>query len=186
MRRTVCITGHRPDTFLVSHYDVDTIKRIASDTAWILKREYGEDLELCVGGAIGSDQWMGAAAIEHNIRFRLFLPFHPSIQSKYWSKEDKQELDRQMRRAAGITIIDPENDYDVAKYHQRDREMVNAADFTVAFWSGRRRGGTFQTMKYSLNQSKFVFNALDDLRPVFKYNLEEGWTPPHMRKIENG
>ena len=178
----VCITGHRPDPFLVSHYQAEAVARLASDVACVLKREYGDELLFNLGGALGADQWMGAAAIEHNIKFGLFLPFLPQVQARFWTDEQRMELDRQLRAAARITIVDSSGEYDVAKYHERDRLMVDDAGFVVAFWVGRRRGGTFETMKYALSKSKFVFNALDGLRPVFKQDLETGWIPPHLRK----
>ena len=61
------------------------------------------------------------------------------------------------------------------KYHLDD------ADFVVAFWVGKRRGGTFNTMRYALKKSKFVFNALNELRPVFKDDRAKGWSPPTVR-----
>jgi len=178
----VCITGHRPDRFLVSHYKPETVKSIVGDIACALKREYGDDLWLNLGGANGADQWMGAAAIEHNIKFGLYLPFLPQIQAKFWTDEQRAELDRQMRAATKILIVDSSGAYDVAKYHERDKLMVDEGDFTVAFWVGRKRGGTFETMKYSLSKAKFVLNALDGLRPIFKHDLEVGWTPPHLEE----
>lgn len=180
--RTVCITGHRPDGFLISKYSFDTVKRIVDDVAFILKKEYGDELEFCLGGACGVDLWMGAAAIDHNIKYKLFLPFLPQIQSKYWSNENKNELDRQLKHAMKIIIPEPSNEYDYKKYYERDCIMVDNSDFVVSFWAGKRRGGTFDTMKYALNKSKFVFNALDSFRPIFKHDLEIGWTPPHLIK----
>jgi hypothetical protein len=90
-------------------------------------------------------------------------------------------LKTQYEKASGLTIIDPSGDYHVKNYFIRDRMMVDEADVLVAFWVGRRRGGTFETMKYALKNSKFVFNALDDLRPIFNVDLENGWTPPKLR-----
>ena len=182
----VSITGHRPDPFLVSHYKTEAVERLAGDVACALKREYGSELYLNLGGAIGADQWMGAAAIEQGIRFGLFLPFLPQIQAKFWSEGQRNELDRQMKAASCITIVDSSGQYDVARYHERDRLMVDQGDFIVAFWGGRRRGGTFETMRYALSKSKFVLNAMDGLRPGFKQDLEDGWTPPHLREGDNG
>jgi len=179
--RTVCITGHRPDSFIVSHYSVETVQRIADDVASVLKREYGDELQFNLGGAIGADQWMGAAAIENGIRYNLYLPFHPSIQARHWNAAQRSELDRQIKSASGIFITDPDGDYNPKRYFERNIAMVDNGDFTVAFWVGRRRGGTFNAMKYSLSKSKFVFNALDGFRPIFKQDLEAGWTPEHMR-----
>ena len=180
--RVIAVTGHRPDAFLQSHYDLDTIKRIANDTMWILKNEYKDELEFCLGGAIGADQYMGAAAISHNVRFRLFLPFMPEIQAKFWHKADKLELDRQLQHAAGISIVDPGGVYNISNYHKRDRQMVDESDFVVAFWTGKKQGGTFQTIKYALSKSKFVLNALNEMRPIFSRDLKRGWVPPHLRK----
>jgi len=182
----VCITGHRPDPFLVSHYELDTVIRLAEDVAYTLKREYGDELLLNLGGAIGADQWMGSAAIKNSIRFGLFLPFLPQVQARFWSDGQRTELDRQMRSASRIVVVDSSGKYDVARYHERDCLMVDEADFVVAFWVGRRRGGTFATMAYALSKSKFVFNAMDGLRPVFKQDLEAGWTPPHLLGGDNG
>jgi len=180
--RTVCITGHRPDAFLVSHYKLDAVQRIVSDIACVLQREYGDELRLCLGGAIGIDQWMGSACIEFGIQYKLYLPFHPSVQARYWTTEQRLELDRQMRHAVGIVIADPSGGYDVSRYHERDRMMVDKSDFVVAFWVGRRRGGTFGTIKYALKQSKLVHNGMDRLRLLFSHDLKCGWTPPHLRE----
>lgn len=173
----IAITGHRPDAFLVSHINPDTIIRMANDTICVLKREFGDELEFNLGGAIGVDQWVGMACVEHKINFHLYLPFLPEVQGKYWTEPQQTELARQMRHAAGIDIIEATGNYDVAKYFERDRRMVDNSNIVVAFWVGKRRGGTFQTMQYALSQSKFVFNALNNLQPVFKEDLKKGWIP---------
>jgi uncharacterized phage-like protein YoqJ len=179
----IAITGHRPDAFLVSHYAPETIMRIADDLVVRLKREHGPELCFNLGGAIGVDQWMGNACIEHGVRFHLYLPFHPSIQAKFWSAEQKMELDRQMQRAVGINIVEPNPsaEYNVFLYQERNKKMVDDSNFTIAFWVGKKRGGTFNAMKYSLKQSKFVLNAMDKLRPLFKEDLAQGWTPPTIK-----
>ena len=169
----VAVTGHRPDAFLVSHYTPETVMRIAEDVAVRLKREHGHDLCFNLGGAIGVDQWMGIACIKHEIRFHLYLPFHPSVQAKFWTDEQKAELDRQLRHASGIDLIEPnpEAPYDVSLYQERNKKMVDSANFTVAFWVGKKRGGTMNAMKYSLKESKCVLNAMDSLRPLFKEDV---------------
>lgn len=179
--RKVAITGHRPDVFIQSHYKIESLEYIADNTAWLLKQEYGDELELCLGGTIGVDQWMGRMAIKHKIKYHLFLPFLPQIQSKYWNQKQKDELDAQLKLASGITIIDPDNEYNIVNYHKRNIEMINSSDFVVAFWAGKKQGGTFSAIKYALSQSKLVLNALDELRPIFKQDLKLGWTPAHMR-----
>lgn len=183
----IAITGHRPDAFLVSHYSIETIERIAEDTVCILKREYGDDLSFNLGGAVGADQWVGDACIEHDVNFRMFLPFLPNIQAKFWNKEQRNNLDLQLQKAAGINIVNLKEDaeYTPKTYMERNMNMVDDASFAIAFWVGKRRGGTFQTIKYALSQSKFVLNALDNLRPIFKESLDTGWTPPTFKNGED-
>jgi hypothetical protein len=83
-----------------------------------------------------------------------------------------------MRRAVGIDIMDLSGEYRPQQYQERNKKMVDDASFVVAFWVGKRRGGTFNAMKYALKQSKFVLNAMDGLRYVFAEDLKKGWTPP--------
>lgn len=176
----VAITGHRPDAFIQSHYTQGQIQMIAEGVVATFKRQYGE-LSFNVGGAIGADQVMGRACIEAQVPFHLYLPFSIDVQGRYWTQEQRDELSSQFDRAAGVSIVDPSGSYHVKNYFIRDRQMVDNAEVVVAFWVGKKRGGTYETMKYALKQSKFVFNALDGLRPVFNNNLEEGWTPPTVK-----
>ena len=181
----IAITGHRPDAFLVSHYREDTILRIADDTVWRLKKEYKGDLSFNLGGALGADLWSGSACIENNVNFTVYLPFHPKVHTKYWKDDQRLELNRQLQRASGIDIISPSlTEYNKENYFERNKKMVDQANFVVAFWVGKRRGGTFHAMNYALSNSKFVFNALDGLRPIFKEDLKEGWTPPTVGNYE--
>ena len=174
----IAITGHRPDAFLVSHYSKETIMRIASDIVCVFKREFGDDLQFNLGGAIGIDQWIGMACMEQQVKFHLYLPFIREVQSKYWSEEQKKELCRQTEHAIGIDIVDTSGEYQASKYQERNIRMVDSSDYVVAFWVGKRRGGTFNAIKYALSKSKFVFNALNELKPIFKEDLKKGWTPP--------
>lgn len=178
----VAITGHRPDAFIQSHYTENRLSLIVGGTIATFQREYGDDLIFNLGGAVGADQWVGDACIEQGVKFHLYLPMLPEVQSKYWSSVQQSNLEKQMAAAAGVTIYDPSGKYDVATYHMRDRKMVDNADIVVAFWVGKKKGGTYNTMKYALGQSKFVLNALNSLRPVFSDDLKTGWTPPRSEQ----
>ena len=174
----IAITGHRPDAFLVSHYEDSQVKRIADDIVCVFKREFGDDLCFNLGGSTGVDQWVGSACIEHGVKYHLFLPFLPQVQNKFWDEECKLELDRQMKNAAGITISDLSGKYIPELYQVRNKLMVDSSHFLVAFWVGKRRGGTYNTIKYALEKSKFVYNALNDRKPINIADLKKGWTPP--------
>lgn len=179
----IAITGHKPDTFLISHYSLDTVIRIANNTVCIFDREFKNDLVFNIGGIIGADQYVGMGCIEHGVKFKLYLPSHPTYHSKYWNTEQRSELNRQLGYASGIEIIEPNTklEYDIKIHQERNIRMVDDANFVVAFWVGRKYGDTFDTMEYALSQSKFVFNALDNNRPIFKDDLKKGWTPPFLR-----
>lgn len=178
----IAITGHRPDSFIVSHYKPSHIIRIANDLVYNLKREFGDDLSFNIGGAIGVDQWVGMACIEHNVHYHMFLPFFPEVQAKYWNSIQKKELDRQLRYASGIDISDMSYKYLPQMYQVRNQKMIDSANFLVAFWVGKKRGGTYNAIKYALKCSKFVYNALNNRYPINDVDLEKGWTPPTVKK----
>ena len=176
----ITITGHRPDDFLVSHYSIDTIRRIADDIVCVLKRQY-DDVVFNLGGALGADQIVGDVCLEHNVPYHVFLPFSASEMTKYWKQEDKDNLQKQLESASGISVCDPY--FNNSAYQKRNIQMVDNSAFVVAFWVGKKQGGTFNCMNYALKQSKFVFNALNELRPVFNEDLRKGWTPPTIGDI---
>lgn len=176
----VAITGHRPDSFLQSHYTQGQIQLLSDGMVATFKRQYDE-LAFNVGGALGADQIVGQSCIDAGVPYYLYLPFPVDIQGRYWKEEQREDLVRQFELAAGVKIVDPTGHYDVKNYFVRDRQMVDDADVVVAFWVGKKRGGTYEAMKYALTQSKFVLNALDGLRPVFSNELEKGWTPPTVQ-----
>jgi uncharacterized phage-like protein YoqJ len=173
----IAITGHRPDTFLVSHYSETLVQEKISNIIASMKRQFGDKLVFNLGGAIGVDQWAGKACLEQDVKYHLYLPFLPGIQSKYWSEEQKTEYNNQVKKANGITIIDPSGGFDKKTYQLRNIKMVDDAQFVIAFWLGKRIGGTYNCMKYGLSQSKFVLHGLDGLRILFNEDLEMGWTP---------
>lgn len=176
----IAITGHRPDAFLVSHYSDEWVKHIIENIISAFYREHKSDLHFNLGGAIGVDQWVGDFCIENKIPFSLYLPFKPEVQSRYWSQEQKDNLSNQVNHASGLTIIEPMV-YNISAYNKRNEKMIDDSDFVVAFWVGKRSGGTFNAIKYALKNSKFVLNAFDELKPIFTENLKNGWTPPEIK-----
>lgn len=177
----VAITGHRPDVFIQSHYSQEQINLVAEGVVATFKRQYKDDLVFNVGGAIGADQIMGRACMEQQVPFHLYLPMTIEVQGRYWSQAQRQELHSQYEAAAGVHIIDPSGDYSVKNYFLRNRKMVDEADIVVAFWVGKRAGGTFDAIKYGLKSSKFVLNALNELKPIFNDDVKSGWTPPTVK-----
>lgn len=182
----VAATGHRPDSFIVSHYSPETIQRIIEDVIFVVRKQYDNDILFNVGGTIGTDQWVVEACIKLGVNYKLYLPFPAEIQSRFWSKKDKQILEKQISKAYGIEIVDPSGNYHVSKYQERNKRMVDDGDFVLAFWVGKRKGGTYNCMKYALKTHKLVYNALDenslvDNRVIDENDLIKGWIPPTLR-----
>lgn len=183
----IAITGHRPNSFLISHYNLSQIEQLADDQVCILKRQYGDELIFLLGGAVGTDQMVGNSCIKHNVKFKLFLPYYPSIQAKFWKDSQKKELNRQLKKASGIHIINPNVDaeYSFDAYIKRNKLIVDSSDFVLSFWSGKRKGGTYLTISYALKQNKITLNALDNNSLILNDHLKNGWTPVFLRG-ENG
>lgn len=158
----VGITGHRPDRYK----DAQAAEKLCRETIATIDYQYYDagQLYFNLGGCIGADQWAGAACIDLDIDFNLFLPFPPNIQAQYWYDYQKEELERQVDHCSGLTIVGEE--YKVANYFIRDRMIVDNSDFIICFWEGCLQGGTYQTIKYAVNNNKIVLNALDNLSLV--------------------
>lgn len=178
----VSITGHRSDAFIQSHYTDGMVKLIAEGVVATFKREYEENLIFNIGGAIGVDSWVAQTCIEQKVKYHLYLPMLSELQSKYWTEEQKEDLNIQLTKASAINIFDSSGEYKVWSYHERDKMMVDNSNILVAFWVGKRQGGTYNTIKYALKQSKFTLNALNELKPIFSEQLKKGWTPQITRE----
>jgi hypothetical protein len=66
------------------------------------------------------------------------------------------------RRAVDVTLIREDlapDEVMPAIYHARNAAIVRQTDQLVAFWDGRRSGGTWWTIAHALEVGKPVFNA---------------------------
>lgn len=154
------ITGHRPHKFK----NPDFVKRQCEDVVVIMQRHYGDALRFNLGGCTGTDQWVGEACLRFGAKYNLYLPFPAEIQSQHWYDEQKKELDRQVANCESLSVLGPE--YVASNYFERDKQIVDNSDFVIAFWEGPKQGGTYITVKYAVEQSKIVLNALTDLSMI--------------------
>lgn len=158
------ITGHRPDGFK----DPIKAKKLCEDTTLKMYSFYPDPI-FNLGGCIGADQWVGTKCIDLDIRYNLFLPFPPEIQSKHWYEAQKKELKRQVEKCNGLIIAGPK--YKPANFFIRNRQIVDNSDIVICFWEGNKRGGTYDCVKYAVKKSKITLNALDNLSMIDKSNL---------------
>ena len=102
------------------------------------------------GGATGADMIATSELLDGGQQVRLILPFVPAIQARQWSLDQRRVLLDHVARASGVEVV--AEHYSVAAYHERNRRLVQQADLLVAFYDGRRTGGTYQTIQQAASR----------------------------------
>lgn len=152
----VCFTGHRPQHL----NDPDVVRTqlaIAIDKALAKGRR-----NFIVGGALGVDTWafeilIGCKDYYPDIQIMLALP-HPQIDAK-WSAPEQKHFRALQHLADHIWICS--GSYDIANYQKRNEFMVNHSTAVIACWNGKKHGGTFNCIKYAMDNDVVIYNALN-------------------------
>ena len=167
---TVNVTGHRqivpagemgspwPDSNrnVAAHH-----KLVMGRIAEILSHWHKEnDLTCCISGmALGADT-IFAEAVMHvkslgwPVRLIAAVPF--TGQESRWNARSQQKFHAILAAADEVKVVS-EGGYTPAKMQIRNEWMVNNAHFTLAVWDGRRKGGTWNCIRYALKQGKTVW-----------------------------
>lgn len=151
---TYAFTGHRPKDIPNLSYG----RFAALLDRYLLVHEPGP-IQFITGGALGIDTMAAEYAISHHITLHLVLPFRPEVMGRFWNDHDRSTLAMHIYKAKSLTIIN-EGRYDVRDYQRRNERMVDAADSVIAFWSGKKGGGTYNCIEYALRVGKHVMNLL--------------------------
>lgn len=153
------VTGHRPKSL--------GVENDPSSVFWMTVLGYMQtllrtsDAEYVVsGGALGFDMTSVRAAHKSNIPYKLILPFEG--YERYWSIADKRRLNWLVERSDD-TVFACGPGYAGWKYQERNKHIVHASDFLVAFWDGSP-GGTANCVRYAgtrvpltiINPEKFM------------------------------
>ena len=152
---TVCFTGHRPS-------DLGTTPAIAKSA---LRKAITEAIKrgattFIAGGAIGVDTYasqlvLEAKASNPSIKLYIAVPFRGF--TKYWSNAQRVEYADIIRKCDGFKVIcDKPSKH---AYHVRNSFMVDRADLVIAYWSGKRSGGTYATVQYAQQTHTPVVNC---------------------------
>ena len=120
------------------------------------------------GGAIGFDTVAALAVLEKKqahpeIILELELPCKD--QTNGWSEADKRAYDYVLSKADKISYICEK--YRKGCMLERNRRLVNGADFCVAFCSSDK-GGSAYTMNYAKEKSLTVINLHDIVKVINK------------------
>lgn len=158
---TVCFTGHRPS-------DLGTTPAIAKSA---LRNAINDAIQrgattFITGGAIGVDTYAAQLVIEAkathpNIKLYIAVPFRGF--TKYWSDAQRDEYADTIRKSDGFKVIcDTPSKH---AYHVRNHFMVDHADLVIAFWSGKRSGGTYATIQYAQQTKTEIVNCYPKEEP---------------------
>ena len=172
---TVCFTGHRPS-------DLGTTPAVAKSA---LRKAINDAIQhgattFITGGAIGVDTYAAQLVIEAkatnpNIKLYIAVPFRGF--TKYWSNTQRAEYADTVRKSDGFKVIcDTPSKH---AYHARNHFMVDRADLVIAYWSGKRSGGTYATVQYAQQTHTKVINCYpneksEDFSPILERLSETG------------
>lgn len=150
-------TGHRPQDL---PWDFGYASFAYDLTLYLDERQQDEtNSTFITGGALGIDTRAAEYALRREIPLTLILPFTFDIMTSKWMGYHKETLSRHMDYAREVIVMNIKG-YDVREYQRRNEEMVNRADHVLAYWSGKRYGGTANCIRYAQSIQKPITNLL--------------------------
>ena len=155
----VSITGHRPERIPSREY-----------IEYQLTLAY-RDLKVSrviQGMAAGVDLWAGRMAYYSRIPFVAVRPWAGHTPRQ----QDKAMYNYALEYADEIVVVnDSEKFLGNWMYQKRNEWMVDNSQVTIAVWDGEARGGTWNCIKYALDQNRPVWLIPTDP----KENGNIGW-----------
>lgn len=124
-----------------------------------IARKHGKDVTIITGGAVGTDMIAAEEAIRAGLRSAVILPMPYAIHTSRWSKEQKERLNKVLA-SSQVKIACPKHEYNEQSYFERNAQLAEDSDILIAFWSGRRPCGTFDTILKARNAEAKVFNGI--------------------------
>ena len=148
-----CFTGHREIEKDLEPYVHEVLASILSKLT-----VYGVTVYRA-GGARGFDTLAEIDVLKlrkevPEIKLLLCLPCPD--QAARWPFSEKRLYKRILDQANGYTYAEPQ--YTPFCMHKRNRQLVDGADFCVAYYNGRSGGGTDYTVKYAESRGVPVIN----------------------------
>ena len=157
--KTCAITGRRPDGFSWEYGDNEKTRRYKRNL--FLALSYLVEVEgvqqFITGGALGVD--LDAADVVLSLQQKaptlghlLVLPYEK--QGDRYALKDKNRHNVIQKQSEVIILSD---NYTPWCMQQRNEYMVDNADLVAAFVSGKKTGGTYNTIRYAQKTGKPVF-----------------------------
>lgn len=147
----VAATGHRIRTLRALGAEAWVRHKLFKAAVW-LRDERGTRVGLS-GMAVGTDQWWAEAVLDAGLTLGAYIPapdqpdrWHTSTQRRYRELLAQASPDYSHITALKVTV---------PVLHQRNKDMLNAADAVVAVWlDGKQDGGTFEALEYARKTGK--------------------------------
>lgn len=142
----IAITGHRSED---CEPEVDVRERLRNSF------NDAKPSVVIVGMANGVDLWAGDEAISLSI---------PVWAAKPWKAHGPRQDDielyaRVIEGAARVVNVDEAESYiGPWLYHKRNEWMVDHATHVLAYWSGKKSGGTYACLRYAIKQQVPIRN----------------------------
>lgn len=158
------VSGHRPGRIADHQASMRAAELVldAIQTRW-------SKVIIVAGGATGFDHHICCACVRRRIPFELVLPCLPEVFTAFWRLEQRLMLAELCSRAVDVTVINEHitpSAVTPAVYHARNAAIVRRSDRLVAYWDGRRGGGTWWTIQHAMEEGKPVTNAFGKLRRI--------------------
>lgn len=165
--KTLCVTGHRPNSLPFDKTKNGIIKK------QIFLNDLNEHLVFCInqgytdfisGGALGVDTLFALEVLklkQSNRQIRLELAIPCIGQDLYWNDEDKKIYEQIKEEADTVTVLSPV--YTPYCMQKRNEYMVDKSDCVLCCYTGKKDGGTYNTITYAQKKNKKML--LIDLSP---------------------
>jgi uncharacterized phage-like protein YoqJ len=148
------ITGHRPKDLP----DLNWVESALTDAYAELKADH-----VIQGMAAGVDLIAAKAAYKSGIPYTCAKPWanHKGRMAGSAGFTDSWNTyyDNALRYAAKIVDVNPTNSYPGPWiYQERNEWMVNHADILIAVWTGKKKGGTYNCVKYAMKAGVEIYH----------------------------
>lgn len=145
------VTGHRD----MQHTNQE-VARIIKAQLMLRKPD-----EVITGMALGYDSLVADVCIELNIPYIGAIPFEG--QHLKWSTAQQVHYSYLVSKAKSCVWTDNEG-YAIWKFHKRNRWIVDHSDVIMTYYDHRKEGGSYEAVKYAVQQSKEVINIYEQLQ----------------------
>ena len=163
----VGIIGNSIDDFK----DHDSIINKINNTISLLSYQYGKDLIIEISSSVGVGGWAAEFCIANDIKYNLIMPFPAEFFKDIWYKHQNEQLKNWVEHSSSMFIASskPNKNSFISAYNQ----IVDDCNFVVYFWSGKKQGLTYESIKNSLHKNKLSLNAFEDLKLMTQHDLNK-------------